>query len=243
MIGIPYVVLVGNVGVGKSTLVEKAFKKAGLASDSADAVTQISTVYTAEDNSIAVADCPGTNSTTDTWNHNIAVAQAVGNHPVSLLLVVVKADTRTDNVIKDVREYLPRFVEFSSVLGVCVTHMSHKDTPGFKWTPPEFEAQLKKKCDIDKVMYMSSETTQAEIIQNMKSLVLPEGVKIDVNSQNFLEYFPIPSNGVQILSKINKIVAVYRTIWQNFKMQHPSYDEDERADLIFAFHAWMNDHR
>ena len=58
----PYVVLLGDVGTGKSTIVEKVSNVTNLASDGDTSVTKSSTVFWSIDGSLLIADTPGSNA-------------------------------------------------------------------------------------------------------------------------------------------------------------------------------------
>ena len=61
---------------------------------------------------------------TDKLAHNTQVAAALNYSPVSRMLIVVKADTRIDNVVDDVRKYAEQLADLDlDVIGVMVTHM------------------------------------------------------------------------------------------------------------------------
>ena len=112
-----YVVLIGDVGTGKSTIVEKLCGVQDRSSDS-------STLFHTTDRRLIISDTPGTNAMTDKVSHNNQVAMALNYMPVSKILIVVKADTRIDNVVDDVRKYAKQFMDLDmGVIGVLVTHM------------------------------------------------------------------------------------------------------------------------
>ena len=127
----PYVVLFGDVGTGKSTVVEKVSDVTNLASDGDTSVTKSSTVFWSIDGSLLVADTPGSNAMEDKLKHNLGIASALNYLPVSKMFILVKAETRLDNVVDNIRKYSDRFVEFDpNIMGVLITHM---DT--VSWSP------------------------------------------------------------------------------------------------------------
>ena len=127
----PYVVLLGDVGTGKSTIVEKVSNVTNLASDGDTSVTKSSTVFWSIDGSLLIADTPGSNAIEDKLKHNLGIAGALNYLPVSKVFILVKAETRLDSVVDNIRKYSDRFVEFDpDILGVLITHM---DT--VSWSP------------------------------------------------------------------------------------------------------------
>lgn len=153
MDGKPYVVLIGDAGTGKSTLVEKITEETGRSSASSTSASLTSELFESFDGSLIICDTPGTNSMTDQFKHNLQVAHALNFHPVSLILIVVKADVRMETVSKNVREYMERFLPEDlpiDLVGVCITHM---DT--VEWGRNELSKVLKKNFGIDSLIFSS----------------------------------------------------------------------------------------
>ena len=84
----PYVVLLGDVGTGKSTIVEKVANVTNLASDGDSSVTKSSKVFFSSDGSLQVGDTPGSNAMEDKFKHNLWIAAALNFKPVSKVLCV-----------------------------------------------------------------------------------------------------------------------------------------------------------
>ena len=67
----------------------------------------------------------------DPLPHNLGIAGALNYLPVSKMFILVKAETRLDSVVDNIRKYSDRFVKFDpDILGVLITHM---DT--VSWSP------------------------------------------------------------------------------------------------------------
>ena len=97
-----YIVLVGDVGTGKSTLTEKTCDANDISSDSKTSVTKTTRTYHSVDGNMIIADTPGCNAMRDRLSHNAEIAVAMNFADVSKIMIVVKADTRIDNVIGNV---------------------------------------------------------------------------------------------------------------------------------------------
>ena len=107
-----YVVLVGDVGTGKSTLAEKISGVSGRSSDGKESFTTESKLFRSGEGGMIVADPPGSNAMRDKLEHNMQIAAALNYSAVSRILIVVKADTRIDTTVDHIRKgrfYLIRF--------------------------------------------------------------------------------------------------------------------------------------
>ena len=111
-----YVVLIGDVGTGKSTIVEKLTNERGRASDKDTSVTKSSEVFWTTDGSIVISDTPGSNAMEDKLEHNVWIASALNFMPVSKIFIMAKAETRLDNVVDNVRKYTDRFTVWKHLL-------------------------------------------------------------------------------------------------------------------------------
>ena len=81
---VPYVVLMGDVGTGKSTVVEKLTGKTGRSSDANQSVTTTTETFRTPDGSLIVSDTPGSNAMRDKLAHNVWIASALNYLPVSM---------------------------------------------------------------------------------------------------------------------------------------------------------------
>ena len=71
---LPYVVLIGDVGIGKSTLVEKLTGFHRLSSPGAESFTKDSMVYSTISGRLLICDTPGSNPMEQRYEHNYWIA-------------------------------------------------------------------------------------------------------------------------------------------------------------------------
>ena len=236
----PYVILIGNVGAGKSTLVEKVTGMTGMSSSASTSVTKRSRVIESIDGSLMICDTPGTNSITDQFSSNVEVARALDFMPVDLVLVTVKADVRIESVAKDLREYMECFLpeDFPiELIGFCITHM---DT--VIWGEDELIHCLKSDLGIEKVIFSFPEKKSSTLIQEINDECLKnQPVSIDIDGEIFLKLFKINNNEIKILRETRKEVKRFEKIKKDFYAQQKRYTEIEQKDMIFEFQAWMCD--
>ena len=143
-----YVILMGDVGAGKSTLVEKMTGITGISSAGSNRATKTSQAFELADWSLIICDTPGTNSVNDSFQCNLEIARALNFLPVNLVLITVKASVRIDTVVTALRGYIERFAQLDfpmELIRFCITHM---DT--VEWEADELIQLLKSGLGIEK---------------------------------------------------------------------------------------------
>ena len=232
----PYIVLVGDVGTGKSTILEKLTEVKGRSSNAKLSATKSSTVLWVPDGSLIVSDTPGSNPLRDKLDHNIWIAGAPNFRPVSRIFIVVKAETRIANVFENVSKYADRFLELPmDVVGVLVTHMDMVD-----WKEEELRPLIEDELGIDTVVFSSMSTKRETLLQSILHTCKKE-FNLTVNNENFLKLFKIHNSHKMILQSTSDEV-------QNFSEKKKAFDEARKdfsgkdlVDLVFEFQAYMTD--
>ena len=233
---IPYVVLIGDVGTGKSTVVEKLTGQTGRSRNSSLSFTRSSQAFYVSDRSMLICDTPGSNAIQEKTSHNVFIAAAMNKFPVSKILIIVKADGRIDNVIESVRKYAERLLDLSpDIIGALVTHMDIVN-----WTASECMTQIKREPGIDDVVFSSIHGQNDTLLRDIHRICLPEKQKLVVDPENFLKIFRINNNHVKILQCTNKIVADFKQLKSQFDQDRKAFDQKDQVDLIFEFQAWMS---
>lgn len=162
---IPTVVLVGGVGVGKSSLVEKVTGAQRLGSGAAESYVR-SSAFRTPCQKMQLIDTPGINAARHDLPPNVCIAEALSFAPISLILLVVKADVRIDSTIDAVTKHAELFSEFCENLCVIITHM---DTVS-GWGPEEAAVIIKDELGIEKVLCVSKDDRGAQITQDICNL-------------------------------------------------------------------------
>ena len=232
----PYVVLLGDVGTGKSTLLEKLTEERGKSSQANESFTRTSEVFWAPDGRLIVADTPGSNALKDTLDHNVEIAGALNFRPVSRIFIVVKAETRIDSVVDNVRKYADRFLELPmDVVGVLVTHMDAVD-----WTEKDFTPRIEDDLGIDSVVF-SSMTTNRETLQKNILKTCTEQHNLTVNDANFFKLFKIHNHHRKILKSTSDEVKKFSDKKRAFDEARGAFRGKDLVDLVFEFQAYMTD--
>ena len=233
-----YVVLVGDVGSGKSTLVEKISGFGGQSSAASTSVTVVSNLFESPDGTVVVCDTPGSNAMDDQFEHNLNIAHALNFMPVHSILFVIKADTRMDNVISGIRKYAEGFIPEDipmELLGVCITHM---DT--VSWTPSDVVPYIKNKLGIETAIFSSINQSGDSICKAIRAEVGKRApIKITVDGELFLRLFRIDNNNIKILREVRKEVARFELMKDEFYRIKAAFSTSEQMDMHFEFQTWM----
>ena len=199
--------MIGDVGSGKSTIVEKLTNEVNRSSDcdtSLGSFTRDSAVFWTFDGSMVISD-PGSNPVQDKLSHDISIARALNFKPVWMILVIVKAETRMDNVVDAIRKYAERLLEFPmDLVGALVTHMDM-----VSWSDEDFSAVIEKELGIEAVVFSGIDTPREVLLQDLRKICV-KGHKITIDSENFLKVFKINDNRLKILKCTNREVENFK---------------------------------
>ena len=189
-----YVILVGDAGTGKSTLVEKLTGVKGRSSNAMECFTKSSEAFYVPNGSLIVSDTPGSNSRKEKLQYNVWIAAAFNFRPVSKVFIVVKAETRMDSVIDNVRRYADSFLELpTELVGVLVTHMDVVE-----WTETCFSLAVSDDLDIDSVAYSARATGGDKLLRDILATCNKKH-NLTVDDENFLKFFKIHNHHQRIL--------------------------------------------
>ena len=229
-----YIVLVGDVGSGKSTLVEKLTGAKKRSSNASESATRSSEAFCVPDDSLIISDTPGSNSRKERFEHNVWIAQAFNFRPVSKVFIVVKAQTRIDSVIDDVRKYADCFLELPmELMGVLVTHMDMVE-----WTESSFSSAVSEDLGIDTVVYSAPSTNGGKLLRDILASCSKKH-DLTVDGENFLKLFKIHDHHRKILKTASDEVNRFRAIKRAFDIERQKYGEKDQVDLVFEFQAYM----
>lgn len=231
------VVLLGDVGMGKSTLVEKVTGCQGLSSNASQSFTRSSHAFLTACKRMMLIDTPGSNAMEDKLEHNVWIAHALNYAPVSLILLVVKAEMRIDNSVKIVRDYAERFGDLIELLGLCITHMDQ-----VSWSKAEFSKCVKDEVGLDSIVFVGARDSGANILNGILQKC-HRPTNLSITSENFLKYFKISNSNIKILKSVREEVANFEFFKQEFTkaLSDSSYSEQDKIDMVFEFQAFMSE--
>ena len=232
----PYVVLIGHVGTGKSTIVEKLTNERNRSGSSSKSVTTSSEVFWTFDGRMVICDTPGTNPEADKFTHNVQIAAALNFKPVSRLLIVVKAETRMANPLDRIREFASDLIDLpDEVVGAVVTHM---DT--VSWFPQELRTCVREELGIDCLIFSGTHVSKQTLLNEIKASCT-QTFNLRIDHGNFLKLFKIGKTKRNIIRQIRDEVEAFTDIKNQFREGRKIYKGKDEIDLIFEFQAWMGD--
>jgi len=234
-----YVVLYGDAGVGKSTIVEKLTGQKGLSSDSGQSFTRVSESFDTQDNQLEICDTPGINALTDRFQHNLHVAHALNYRPVSSILVVVRALPRLESVVEKVSKLTFRFLPEDlpeELVSVCVTHMDE-----VKWDKDVLVQTLDEHTGITRVVTSSLNTSARDLQADILKVSVKDPVSLDIDSDLFLKLFDFSKSHGKVIRDVNREKNKFLKAKQQFYQTRAMacYSENEKRDMTFEFQAWM----
>ncbi|KAL5261985.1 hypothetical protein ACHWQZ_G007628 [Mnemiopsis leidyi] len=229
-----YVVLMGEVGVGKSTVVEKLSGIAIPTGKNPRSVTRKYRRYLSYDKTILVSDTPGCNPIEDQLEHNQQIAAALNYRPVSRILITVKADIRLANVMSIVKKFSERLLDFSDeVIGVLVTHMD-----SVTWESHELKQKITEEFGIECVLYSGKETPR-EILLGQITSVCIKPVPIKVDEKKFSRLFKINDKKIKIQKEISKEISQIKEMKRKFDQLLINEESTSKNPMINQFIYWI----
>jgi len=230
-----YVVLIGDVGTGKSTIVEKLTGATEYSSNADESFTRESTIFVSDDGRLTVADTPGSNAMQEKLAHNMEIAAACNFGPVSRIFLVTKAEPRIDNVVGNFGRYADHFMDLDpDIIAAFVTHM---DT--VTWTKERLRSCLDSELGMGTVVF-SGVSSQGVDIQRDILQVCNKTFSLTIDdAEIFHKMFKINNNNRKIVFECKKQVDFFRGMKEKFAEQRKNFGRKVQIDLAFEFQAFM----
>ena len=223
----PTVVLFGNVGAGKSTIVERATGLTGLSSDQAASCTRKSCAYLTE-NDLQLVDAPGVDGE-DRFQHVMEVAAALSLALVTKILITVAATDRIPSVLETLAQHAENLADFDeSLLAVCVTHMDK-----VKWTAGDFREALEGMSFPVPAMFVHEESSKDEILADLLGLCRNQkAVHVQITEENFLKCFNFTDGHLAMHRVVQDAVARLKRLVEGFMESFNQLDGDVDDALV-----------
>ena len=206
----PYIVLVGECGIGKSTLVEKLTGETGRSSSSSSNVsfTQNDEYFWVPDKSLQIADTPGLDLIKANIDHKVKIGNAFKFRKVSKFFIVVESNVHKREVMKKIEEFFDQLIGLpSEVIGVIVTKMDIER----EWTKQEFSADCDEQLEISDIVYSSENKSGKDLLADIHKVCgEPESLTFKLKSSN--PNFVSPKKQKPVVApKPNKALEVPQT--------------------------------
>jgi len=231
----PYIVLVGDVGSGKSTLYEKLTNTEGRSSSAKESATRDSKVFRIP-GKLRICDTPGSNASKDSLEHNVWIAKAINHQQVSKLFIIVRADKTIENVIDKINKYKDNFDAFpEEVLSVCVTHMDL-----VSWKEEHFLETLEEVTGIFPTsVILSKPNIGGHILLEKFIQQCGKSYSLNVDGKNFTNHFELHDKNIDIKRSIDrevKGIGLMIDQWKGWRDQNTEHHD--KFAIVFEFHAW-----
>ena len=227
---LPYAVLVGTVGCGKSSLSSKlTSKKCGI-SHFCGSATRQSTIY--RTSYFEFSDTPGYRSRKDKLDHAVNIICALQYKPVSRIFVLSKFDCRVDQIVNNAKEIITPFLGYRSLLTVVITAWDLSDRT--QETKQKIIDAFHEDFDIMSLLFTEKDTKREELIKIMRNLLIEEPQKIEITAKNISKFFDLKKNDHEIIAAIRAKTETYQTMVQTTKNQANGMQQSqEKEDFVF----------
>lgn len=234
MNSLPYVVLVGDVGSGKSTLFEKLSGEKGRSSGANVSYTRSSEIFEVHGR-LLICDTPGSNAKEDNVMHNEAIADAINHAAVSKLLVVVKGDKQIENVLDKINKFQTNFGRWSEMLAFCITHMDQ-----VPWTMEYLENVIEEETDTKPPLVFTGKNKSGDVLLDEVLLLCGEKKKLKVTERNFSTVFTLKDDNAKMEKLISREVVKFEDFVKQWDEQRRGFGMESHQALLFEFYSFMH---
>ena len=239
----PYIVLVGDVGSGKSEIA-KTLAHPGyhvLNQDENKTMVNTSDIFWTYDGSMAICDTPDNQPEEDKFKGNIQLATALAIKPVSQILIVVRARPDLDGILESLRVYSKDLLQVEgfdkTMVGVILTKTDEVPS-GYL---DKIFNQILDNLGIGNIVLHSKDTMPKEnLLKCIRNLCVKTADVMD-NYTKFLALFAISENNLEArgLKSLRDALDKNEEIVREFGRVRKEYEGKERTDLRFEFQTWM----
>lgn len=228
------IILFGDVGSGKTTIINKICGVNFLIKDSGFSCTQDAQFASTSDNSLII-DFPGLCATDETIRHLKIQKTALSVIPVRIICFIIKYD-RYDFILKKAVQMLKIFYEHKDNICIIITFSENIDMI----KKSEIELIFKKKIKIENknVIFSSKNTTSFELVNKLN--VIKNSVS-NISSIKFSERDLINTVGnegitLEIREEREKYIEKYKKALELFKNEFiKATDYSRKFELYYSF--------
>lgn len=230
------IILFGEVGSGKTTLINQLCQKNFETREGGySCTTNIQYAKTSDEN--IIIDFPGLNATENITQHLKIQKSILSQIPVKMICLVIKANTRIDNIWKSTLRMMKIFYENRSNIAIILT-FSEELTDNQKKL---IKSYLNKKSKIDEnLMMFSGNNTDFSELNNTINLI--KNRFLNITSLNFKEKNLLNSdlNEETLEFKDDKIKECIKVKY-NIQKQLEIRNDEIKLALYFTFKFYLED--
>lgn len=227
----PYIILIGAVGSGKTTLSEKLTGKRNLGvKNFGSSATRVSTIYRTE--SFEFADTPGYMSIDNKLDHAVNIVCALHYRPVSRIFILVKFNSRIDNMFRDVKEIVAPLMSLFGILTILVTAWDTSD--GTELIANEIRSKFLKLSRIQSIFFVGKETSGEEL-KAIFAATFTIPFTIQVPHNQIYKYFDIKKEDLAMITYISEKAHDYQKLVQDARATADGIgDHSEKENFLFS---------
>ncbi len=227
------VVLIGPVGIGKTTFLNKICDVKFETSNAGYSCTrQVQYSFTLN-HDLIIIDFPGLKATRDVAKHLKTQIIALKNISIKMICLMIKYSTRYDDLERDISEMLNIFEKYIENIVVIITHCDEMTLP----KQEEIKEIFSTGFDIHHIIFSYLKKNSMTLINEMNNIQnkMKNIERISINTRNFAENIP---------SLYNKNVKEERKMFEDeffdtYKLFNEELDKatdnDLRKALYFCF--------
>jgi GTP-binding protein EngB required for normal cell division len=242
----PYAVLLGGVGTGKTSFLNKIANEKLLTASGGKSLTKNVQVRNASyGNGFKVSDTPGTGAMDDKLKHAVALCATLTLHKVSGILICVKAG-RHEEIKQNVEDQFIRVENYSDKIIVIITHfdtIKEIDKPNSQFE--EICVMMDDYFGIKSVIAVGKDADSEKLCQAIRiQLDGQEPIKLNYDSDDIVKNFDVieksnfkmKQEGNQRKQKFEeKMVAVIKSVEKNLKSMTTTQEKDELLHQVGVY--------
>jgi len=236
---LPYAVLVGPVGSGKTTLTQKltGLQNQGV-SEFGMSATRASTIYITKSNAFHFVDTPGYLALEDKITHAVNILLALRFRRVSRIFVLCKCDARIENVVRDLDSIIKPMLDFRDVVTIIVTSWDQFEQLNDGSTADDkknrFKQVFKGRFRVESVLFVGLNTTVKALESSMMSCFVKERLNINIPNAKITRYFDVKNDDIVMMNDVEEKTIMYRALANQVTNQAESLTgKRQKDDFIF----------
>ena len=234
----PYVILIGAVGSGKTTLSEKLTGKRNLGVKAfGSSATRVSTIYHTE--SFEFADTPGYMCFDNKLDHAVNIVCAMHYRSVSRIFILVKFDSRIDNMYRGIKDIVAPLLNYRNLLTILVTAWDLSDRS--EQTKIEIRNRFSQMLNIQSTDFVEKETSGEELKRVVRT-TFTNAIKIEIPHEKIHKYFDIKKEELEMITYISEKTNEYRKLVQDARASaEANVNPSEKENFAFFAQVALKD--